>query len=348
VRATTRASAGTDVEQESVAAAQTGATPVQRQLLGLQRTAGNGAVARHLQRLLADPEAEAATEEQAAGNLEQAKKLFKKGAAFYERGDYAHAHDYFTRANELAPRSALIFSRAQALRKLGGRRDEAISLYEEYLNTEEPTRKKDAEAALAELRGPAPTGNEEIDLPEAKKLFTKGAAAYEQGRYGQAYDLFTAASELAPRSALTFSRAQALRKLGGRREEAISLYEEYLNTEEPTRKKDAEAALAELRGPAATGDEAIDLPEARKLFQKGAAAYEKRRYGQAYDYFTMAHALTPRSALVFSRAQALRKLGGRRDETVALYEEYLDTEEPTRKKDAEQALAELKQSGAAP
>jgi tetratricopeptide (TPR) repeat protein len=346
VRATTRASAGTDVEHESGAAAQTGATPVQQQLLGLQQTVGNGVVVRHLQRLLADPEATA--EEQGGGNLDEAKKLFTKGAALYNQADFAHAYDYFTRANELAPRSALVFSRAQALRRLGGRRDEAIALYEEYLNSEEPTRKQDAEAALSELRGPAPTGSEEIDLPEAKKLFTKGAAAYEKRQYGQAYDYFTAASELAPRSALTFSRAQALRKLGGRRDEAISLYEEYLNTEEPTRKKDAEAALAELRGPAATGDEAIDLPEARKLFMKGSAAYDKRQFGQAYDYFTMAHELAPRPALLFSRAQALRRLGGRRDDAIALYEEYLATDSPTRQKDAEQALSALKQSGAAP
>jgi hypothetical protein len=108
-----------------------------------------------------------------------------------------------------------VFSRAQALRKLGGRRDEAIALYEEYLNMPDITRQQDAETALAELRGPAATGDEAIDLPEAKKLFMKGAAAYERKQYGQACDLFTAAGELAPRSAVLFSRAQALRKPPG-------------------------------------------------------------------------------------------------------------------------------------
>ena len=46
-----------------------------------------------------------------------------------DRGKYGHAYDFFTRAGELADRAALLFFRAQALRRLGGRREEAIALY---------------------------------------------------------------------------------------------------------------------------------------------------------------------------------------------------------------------------
>jgi tetratricopeptide (TPR) repeat protein len=277
-----------------------------------------------------------------------AKKLFYRGAGLYDRRDFAHAYDFFTRAQERENRPALIFSRAQALRRLGGRRKEAIKLYEEYLATPDPTRKADAEAALAELRGPAKTGDESIDVPAARAIFMKGAALYDAGDFAHAYDEFTKAHELTPRSALVFSRAQALRRLGGRREEAIALYEEYVKEPDATRKEDAEKYLSELRGPAKTGDEEIDNAAAKAIFMKGAADFTAGRYGHAYDEFTKAYGLAPRSAIVFSRAQALRKLGGRRDEAIALYEQYLALPDITRKADAEFWLGELKHSGAAP
>ena len=55
--------------------------------------------------------------------------------ALYAAGDYAHAYDEFTRSGELAHRPGIVFSRAQALRRLGGRSAAAIALYEEYLAT---------------------------------------------------------------------------------------------------------------------------------------------------------------------------------------------------------------------
>jgi peptidoglycan hydrolase-like protein with peptidoglycan-binding domain len=277
-----------------------------------------------------------------------ATKLFYRGAAVYDAHDYAHAYDFITRSQEREYRPALVFSRAQALRRLGGRREEAIALYEEYLATPAPTRKADAEAALAELRGPAKTGDEAVDVPAARALFVKGAALFDAGDFAHAYDELTKAYELAPRSGLLFSRAQALRRLGGRRAEAIALYEEYLDEPDITRKADAENALAELRGPAKTGDEEIDNAAAKAIFMKASADFEAGRYGHAYDELTKAYGLSPRSALVFSRAQALRKLGGRRDEAIALYEQYLAMPDITRKADAEFWLGELKHSGAAP
>jgi tetratricopeptide (TPR) repeat protein len=241
VRTATRGPSGTDAEKS--AATERGPENTGlfvAGILGLQQTAGNSAVARMLQRQEAVPESEGA-------DTEAARKLFQRGAAAYEKGQFAHAYDYFTRAYELSSRSGIVFSQAQALRRLGGRRDEAIALYEQYLAMDDITRKKDAESALTELRGPAATGDEAIDTEAARKLFAKGAAAYGRNQFAQAYDYFTQASELSSRSGIVFSQAQALRRLGGRRDEAIALYEQYLAMDDITRKKDAESALADLK-----------------------------------------------------------------------------------------------------
>jgi tetratricopeptide (TPR) repeat protein len=281
-------------------------------------------------------------------NAELAGKIFNRGAEEYDKGRYAHAYDFFTRAGELHPRPGIVFSRAQALRNLGGRREEAIALYEQYLGMEGGTRKADAAAHLAELRGPAKTGDETTDTAAGKALFEKGAVHYDARRYGHAYDEFTKAWNVLPRPGILFSRAQSLRSLGGRREEAIALYEEYLGMEGGTRKADAAMFLAELRGPAKTGDETTDTAAGKALFEKGAAHYDARRYGHAYDEFTKAWNVLPRPGILFSRAQSLRNLGGRREEAIALYEEYLGMEGGTRKADARLWINELRQSGGAP
>jgi tetratricopeptide (TPR) repeat protein len=190
---------------------------------------------------------------------------------------------------------------------------------------------------------------EEQDSTElGRKMFALGAAAYERHRFGHAYDFFTRAGELADRPALLFSRAQALRRLGGRREEAIALYEAYLATDDPVRRADAESALKELKGPGRSGDEATDLAAAKKEFDKGAAFYEAGDYAHAYDEFTIAGEVADRPEMLFSRAQALRKLGGRRDEAIALYQAYLATDNPKRKSDAEFWLDVLQTQGAGP
>ena len=290
--------------------------------------------------------AEAGTEEQDQTVI--GRKLFLLGAKAYDRGKYGHAYAFFTRAGELAPRPALLFSRAQALRKLGGRRKEAIALYEAYLATDNPTRQADAESALAELKA-TPTGDDAADTASGRAHFNKGAALYEVGDYAHAADEFEIAGEYADRPALLFSRAQALRKLGGRREEAMALYEAYLATDNPVRKADAESALAELNA-TPSGDEKADTAAGRAHFNKGAAHYEQGKYGHAYDQFTMAGELADRPALLFSRAQALRKLGGREAEAMALYAKYIEAagEGGSRVEDAQQMLELLRTHGAAP
>ena len=278
----------------------------------------------------------------------EARKVFDRGAAAYDRDDFAHAYDFFVRAYELAPRPGILFSQAQALRQLGGRREEAIACYEKYLATGHEARRAEAEAHLAELRGPAATGVEEVDTATGRELFNKGAALYDAGDFAHAYDEFTKAWELTHRAGLLFSRAQALRRLGGRDPEAIALYEQYLDLGDGNRAAEATQYVAELRGPAVTGVEEIDNAAARDLFNKGADAYEHGDYAHAYDEFTKAGKLSPRPGLLFSRAQALRRLGGRRDDAIKLYEEYLASDHESRRKEAEFHLHELRTQGAEP
>src|SRR4051794_22584375 len=174
----------------------------------------------------ADAETQAAIAEAMKEDQNQedvGRKLFALGGRSYERGKYGHAYAFFTRAGELADRPGIIFSRAQALRRLGGRREEAIALYAAYLAGGQAERAKDAEAALADLRTPGKTGDEDADRATAKKIFDHGAALYEAHDFAHAYDEFSRAGELYDRPGITFSRAQALRRLGGRSEEAIAL-----------------------------------------------------------------------------------------------------------------------------
>ena len=277
-----------------------------------------------------------------------ARKIFNLGGAAYERGKYGHAYGFFTRAYELAPRPGLLFSRAQALRRLGGRRKEAIALYEAYLETGHGVRDADATAALADLRTPESTGNAAADEATARAIFNKGGALYEAGDYAHAADEFDRAAEMSGRPGVIFSEAQALKKLGGRREDAIALYEQYLATGHGVRDADANKALAELRTPAKTGDEAADEATARAIFNKGGALYEAGDYGHAADEFARAAEMSGRPGVVFSEAQALRKLGGRTEDAIGLYEQYLETGHGVRDEDAELYLEILRTHGAAP
>jgi tetratricopeptide (TPR) repeat protein len=262
-------------------------------------------------------------------------------------GHFGHAYDYFTRSGELAPgRAGVVFSRAQALRHMGGRRLEAIALYEQYLSMGGGGRKEEAKQHLAELKV-APTGDKDTDEAAARKIFDKGGAYFEAGDYGHAFDEFQKAGELTSRPGIIFSEAQSLRKLGGRRAEAIALYEQYLAMPGGSRKEDAQKALDELRA-SPTGDADADTKTAHAVFDKGGADFEAGRYGQAADKFAKAHDLSPdRAGIVFSEAQALRKQGGHREEAIALYKEYLEMGGGTRTKDAKFYLDALSTQGAA-
>jgi hypothetical protein len=93
---------------------------------------------------------------------------------------------------------------------------------------------------------------------------------------------------------------------------------------------------------------AEDLERARKFFDLGAQAYDKRDYVGAVEAFEEANRLAPRPAILFSVAQANRrqyfvdKKPERLRAAVRSYREYL-TKAPdgSRKSEASEALAEL-------
>ena len=338
-----RAAAPSAVRRRGGSSPATGLDPLQQRVLDLQREAGNAAVAELVQQQGGQSES---VPEDAASTTE-ARAAFDAGAAAYDRGEWGKAYDLFTRASELSGRAGLIFSRAQALRRMGGHREEAIDLYEQYLATEDPRRVADANRAIEQLKTPESTGDVEADEAAGKTMFDAGAKAYEKGDFAHAFDEFDRAYQLTQRPGALFSSAQALRRLGGRREEALARYKAYLKSGHGTRDADAQKAITELETPASTGDLDKDTQVGRSIFDKGAALYEAGAYGHAYDEFTRSWELTGRDTLLFSRAQALRRLGGRRSEAMELYQQYLDSEDPKRAADAKRLLDELAKSGTA-
>jgi tetratricopeptide (TPR) repeat protein len=326
--------------------------PRLQRILDLQRDAGNSAVVQMIHDdEAADDDAQGGDpgEPSAAGPeeaedpevVEKAKAIFENGAKYYNAGAYARAFDEFERAYELTQRPGVAFSMAQALRRIGGRREEAIGWYQAYLDSGETKRAEESKAFIKELSTPASTGDLEADEKVGKAMFEKGARRYEARDYAHAYDEFMRSYELTARPSLLFSAAQALRRLGGRREEALDLYKRYLRDGDGKRAADTSAAIAELSTPASTGDIEQDTETGRGIFNKGAKFYEAGDYAHAYDEFSRSYELTERPQLLFSRAQALRRLGGRRQEAMELFQAYLDAGVGERQADARKFLEEL-------
>jgi hypothetical protein len=91
------------------------------------------------------------------------------------------------------------------------------------------------------------------DIAEARRLFRAAARAYEAGRFDVAAQTFDQAYELAPRAAIRFSAAQALRRLyasdpdPAHLQKALAYYRQYLDeVKEGRRVKDAAEAINAL------------------------------------------------------------------------------------------------------
>lgn len=74
----------------------------------------------------------------AASSKAQASDLFKKGADAYMRGDFQASIDFLDQAYALDPQPVMIYNKARAQEGLG-KTDEAIALYEQYLNQDPNT-----------------------------------------------------------------------------------------------------------------------------------------------------------------------------------------------------------------
>jgi peptidoglycan hydrolase-like protein with peptidoglycan-binding domain len=274
-----------------------------------------------------------------------AEDFADKGTKLYRAGRYALAFDEFAKANDLNADPAYLFNMAQSLRLLGGRRDEAMKLYQDFIATGPEAGDLDrAKTELAKLRGPGPSGDENADQAKVDELFDDARRRFGERDFGPAYDGFTKAWEIGHDPALLWDRAMALRSLGGQRSQAIALFEEVLTVDVPEDKKAAaRLEIEELKGPGRTGDEKKDESAADKLFTDAKAAYEAENYPVAYDEFTKAWEVTHAAELVWDRAQALRLQGGHRDEAIKLYEQVLvmDVPEDT-KKSARVHIADLR------
>ena len=307
-----------------------------RHILELQRVAGNAAVVQLLGNkddVLPWPHPEAAPFEFESGELE------------YHGGHFALAYDHYAKAYEYDPRPGLLYDMAQALRRLGGRRMEAIALYQRYLATGDTEASDKAQAYVDELTTPESVGVKDIDSLAAQALFAKGEEAFKSGDYAHAYDFYGQAYELDPRADLVFDQAQALKLLGGRLKETIALFERYLRLEGATATERAQKILDELRTPESAGIQEEDTKQAQALFAKGEAAYKSGDYAHAYDYYRQAYELDPRPALLYDQAQALRKLGGRSEEAISLYQRYLDSGETEASFNAKLFIAGLQAHG---
>jgi tetratricopeptide (TPR) repeat protein len=280
-----------------------------------------------------------------------AAKVFALGAGAYKRKDYAHAFDYFRRAGELSDEPDIVFDQAQALRMLGGRRKDAIALYEEYVQRgTKGNRLVQALDFIGELSGPSSTGDPEKDAEIAKALHEKGVETAFSGDPRHALDFFEQASQLHETQATTFDMALMMKSMGGRREEAIALLQQFIQRRPLTggQLKKAFRLLDELQDPGWGGDQEKQ-GRARTAFDKAATAYRKGEYGHASDYFGQASSIVDSPDLVYNQAQALRKMGGRRDDVIALYEKYLASNPQGRHRaDAERALRALRDFGAMP
>src|SRR6185503_2251941 len=111
-------------------------------------------------------------------------------------------------------------------------------------------------------------------------------------------------------------------------------------------KATAAGHVADLRGPARTADEAANKQSAMDVFKEGQEHYAAERWAAAYDKFTIAYDISSDPAYMFNRAQALRLVGGRREEAIALYEEFMKLNVgPEAKLQARTRLAELRIPG---
>lgn len=273
---------------------------------------------------------------------------FEVGKAHYAAGRYGRAYDEFSRAYEDSGDLALLFDRAQALRLVGARREDAIRLYEQFIASDVPDdAKASAREKIAEMRGPARSGDEKKDSGVAMELFQKGRELYGNEEYARAYDEFTKAWEVGGDVALLWNRAQALRLLGGRRAETIALYEQFIAKDVPEdNKKAAMRDIAELKTPPKASDETANLSAAEQRFIKGKEYFGAEQYAQAYDEFSKAHEMTGDPAYLYNRAQSLRLLGGRREQAIQLFEQFISSNVPEDARKAAKAhLEDLKDRG---
>ena len=275
-----------------------------------------------------------------------ARKLFGLGAAAYERRQYGHAYAFMTRAADYADLPEITFSRAQSLRML----EQQARGGDRALRGVPGLRPRQARRGREELHRRAAhaqkTGDAKADTAAARTMFNHGAELYKAGDYPHAADEFERAGALVDMPEITFSRAQAVRMTGGRREEAIGLYEAYLASGHGKRDADAKLFLQKLR-PSDRRREGRRRGRAQGLRARRRAV-RRRRLRPCGRRVRARERAPPRARDQLHPRPGAARLGGREDEARMLYAEYLDSGHGKRDNDAGFLLELLRDEGASP
>lgn len=268
-----------------------------------------------------------------------------KARKLYIKGRYALAYDEFAKAYQLDAKPAYIFNMAQSMRLVGGRSAETIRLYEQFIATgPDEADLATAKAEIDKLRGPSPTGDKAKDIAAADEITATARKYFLDSDFSRAYDEFTKAYALSHEPTLLYNRASSLRAMGGQRAQALGLLEQFLTTDvSEDQKAAARQEIVELKGPGSSGDQKQDETAEHELHVDAKAAFNAGNYGVAYDLFSKSWEIQHDPAVLWNRAQSLRLLGGRREEAIKLYQEFLTMNVPDdAKKAARVHIAELK------
>jgi tetratricopeptide (TPR) repeat protein len=274
-----------------------------------------------------------------------AKDFYDKGKKLYAAGRYALAYDEFAKAHEMNPDMAYLYNMAQSMWLSGGRNADAIKLYEQFIAAgpgEDAVAR--ANEQIAKLRGPSPTGDKAKDHAAADEISAAARKLFLDAEFGRAYDEFTKAYNLTHDPNLLYNRASSLRAMGGQRSQALALLEQLLTMDVSDDKRAAaREEIKEIKGPGRSGDDEQDKTTQEELARDAKVAYLADDYAVAYDLFSKAYEVAHDPAYLWNRAQSLRFQGGRREEAIKLYQQFLALDLPEHiKRAARVHIAELK------
>jgi tetratricopeptide (TPR) repeat protein len=161
------------------------------------------------------------------------------------------------------------------------------------------------------------------DVVESRRLFEAGAKAFQEGRYEDALDAFTAAHEKNPVADFKFNQAVCLEKLG-RPYAAADRYQAYVAAKPDARDAAQVTARTEkLRSEAdAKPITATGAAGGQEWMSRGNHFLASRRYDEAVAAFQEGFRTYPDSKFILNEAAALLD-GGRYAEADLAYQRYL-------------------------
>lgn len=156
------------------------------------------------------------------------------------------------------------------------------------------------------------------DVAAARDHYRAATKAYEVGQYDEAIREFASAYKLKDDPTILFNLGQAHR-LAGHKMEALRAYRNYLNrVPNAPNREEVQRQIAVL----SVASDDPDTEVAQRLFQKGADAYNARRYDEAITAFQQARTVKPMAALDFNIGRCYDRLGNT-DQALLYYRQYV-------------------------